>query len=270
MDVSVIILNYNTMQLTLNCISSLYEHTTGIDFEIILVDNASAEPGIDTITEKYPQVELIKSPENLGFSGGNNLGIQHARGRYILLLNSDTYLQENAIYASYLYMEQNSSVGVVSPRLVFPDGRLQSVAQRFPSVKYQLFELFRLQKILGKKISSRFLLGAFFHQDQTVEVDWVWGAFFMFRREIMDKLPNHKLDDEYFMYWEDVQWCMDIKKLGYRIFFFADTEIVHIHSGSKGKKNEMMVNNGIRFFQRNYSWLHRTLYKIIQTSFFRS
>lgn len=262
MDVSIIIINYNTADLTLQCLHSIRRYTEGIAYEVIVVDNASTETEPSVFQEAFPEIKLVASKKNLGFAGGNNLGIEQATGKYILLLNSDTILNGNAILATFQYMEKQPGAGVVSARLTYPDGRHQSAAQRFPSVKYQLIELLRLQKFLSKRRSGKLLLGAFFDHKETVKADWVWGTFFMFRQDILSKLPGARLDETYFMYCEDMQWCMDIRKLGYEIHFFADAEVVHLMGGSSGNKSEMMLQNGELFLQRNYSplqikWIKR-------------
>ncbi len=263
MDVSIVIINYNTLQLTRACIESVISYTKGLSYEIILVDNASTEEA-SILKEDYPSIHFIRSQVNLGFAGGNNLGITAATGKYILLLNSDTYLQQNALLITFNYLEKHSEAGVVSARLVYPDGRHQSAAQRLPSVRYLLIELFRIQKLLPKRSAGKLLLGAFFDNKENTTADWVWGTYFMFRREILKQLPEGKLDDRYFMYNEDMQWCIDIRKLGYQIHFCADAEVVHIMGGSAGKKNKMMEENGRLFMERNYSRLHRWLINILQ------
>jgi GT2 family glycosyltransferase len=267
MDVSIVIINYNTYALICDCVRSVIEFTKELTYEIIVVDNASKEFDSQSFKTKFPSVKLILSEENLGFAGGNNLGNQYATGKYILLLNSDTYLKENSILTTFKYLETRPKVGVVSARLIFPDGRYQSVAQRFPSPKYLLMELLRLQKFLPKKQAGKLLLGAFFNHDENTEVDWVWGAYFMFRKEILDRLPEKKLDDSYFMYFEDMQWCMDIKKLGYQIHYYADAEVVHIMGGSSGSKTKLMEQYEPVFLKRNYSkvevWLIQKLKKML-------
>jgi GT2 family glycosyltransferase len=265
MDVSVIIVNYNTYGLVVDCIESLYKHTSGIQFEVILVDNASFEFPANEFRAQFPQVKLIHSKENLGFAGGNNLGIAEATGKYILLLNSDTYLKENSLLITYNYMERNPKAGVTSARLVYPDGRHQSVAQRFPSVKYQLSELLRMQKFMPKKQAGKFLLGAFFDHKENTTADWVWGAYFFFRSELLNKMSGHKLDETYFMYNEDIQWCLDIHRLGYEVHFCAETEVVHIMEGSGGKKSKMMIENGELFLKKNFSPLKVKAIKILRS-----
>lgn len=251
-DVSVIIINFNTFQLTTNCITSVKHFTSGITYEIIVVDNASTEKDISLLLDEFPFIRIIKSPLNVGFAKGNNLGIIEAKGKYLLLLNSDTAMVENTLFKLLSHLEANPKVGVVSPRLIFPDGKHQSVAQRFPSIKYSLIELFRIQKLLPGGKAGRLLLGAFFDHRETVRVDWVWGACFMFPKFILGQLPGNKLDETYFMYFEDMQWCMDIQKLGYEIHFFADSEVIHLMGGSSGKKNAMMIENGNLFLRKNY------------------
>jgi len=252
-QVSVIIINYNTTELTFDCISSVIEHTHDLVYEIILVDNASRSFPAEEFRRLFPAVKLVMSPENLGFAGGNNLGIKQAAGDFILLLNSDTYLKDNAILKTYEYMLRRPKAGAVSARLVYPDGKHQSVAQRFPSVKYQLIELLRLQKLLPKRSAGRLLLGAFFRHDENTTADWVWGAYFMFRRELLAKMKDGKLDDTYFMYYEDMQWCMDIKRLGYEVHFCSDAEVVHLMGGSSGSKKQLMMQYESVFLEKNYS-----------------
>lgn len=261
--VSIIIINYKTYNDTKRCIDSIIKYTQSISYEIILVENGTYEFNHDNTTQWGDKVKLIISNQNLGFAGGNNLGLSYTIGEYVLLLNSDTYLTEDSISKSITFFKEQSQIGALTVRLVYPDGSVQSVAQRFPSIKYQLFELLRLQKILGKKISSKLLLGAFFDYNETTEADWIWGAYFLTKKEIIYQLPNRKFDDDYFMYWEDVQWCIDIKKLGYKIVYYADTTVVHVQAASGGKTNSIMLKSEQLFFTKNYSKLHFKLIKFL-------
>jgi GT2 family glycosyltransferase len=261
MDISIVIVNYNTPGLTQDCVASVVRYTSGLEYEIIVVDNGSTKGDISALPALFPGVRLLTSKTNLGFSGGNNLGIADAKGKYILLLNSDTYLKDNALLNVFTYAEQQKNLGALSLRLVYPDGRHQSVAQRFPSVKYTLIELLRLQKLMSKQKAGKVLLGAFFDHTDSVPADWIWGAFFFFPRALLQQLPGQKLDDTYFMYWEDVQWCQDIKKLGYNILFYAGAEVVHIHEGSKSDKSVQIQENEEKFYRRNYTSAYRYILK---------
>lgn len=260
-DVSIIIVNYNTYKLTCACIQSVLGFTKGVIYEIILVDNNSVEEEPVRYEALFPEIIVLRLNENLGFAKGNNAGLSLASGKYILLLNSDTELFEDSISITYRYMEVHPKAGVVSARLIFSDGRHQSVAQRFPSIKYMLLELFRLQKIVGKEKGGRLLLGSFFDHNSNAVVDWVWGAYFMFPRHIINKMKDGKLNDSYFMYAEDMQWCLDIKRLGYKVHYCAETSVTHIMGGSSANKSELMVESENLFFKKNFSSTYLFVYK---------
>jgi GT2 family glycosyltransferase len=253
---SIIIVNYNTFKLTTQCIQSIFGHTNNVQFEIILVDNGSSECNPNLFIQQFPEIQLIKSIENLGFSKGNNLGIKQSKGDFILLLNSDTKLKNNAIKTILDYLLSHPKAGVVSSKLIFPDGKHQSACQRFPSIRFQLFELLRLQKLF-KGVSGKILLGAFFDHNTNIEVDWVWGTCFLFRREILKRMPGGRLNEEFFMYSEDMQWCMDIKRQGYQIHYCADAEVIHYMGGSSGNKSELMKRNNALFLRNNFTFIHR-------------
>lgn len=232
MQVSIIIVNYNTFTLSCSAIRSVIKYSQNITFEIILVDNASTECPPECFLEIFSAIKLIKSSENLGFAKGNNLGITQAKGKYILLLNSDAALKNNAIEMAVARMDQELSVGVLSSKLLFPDGRLQHPAQRFESLSRELRELFRINKLMKEHSRSRYYLGEAFDHENEIECDWVWGTFFMFRKKILTQLPEQKLADHFFMYAEDLQWCYQIKKLRYKILYFPAAEVIHHLSGS--------------------------------------
>ena len=241
MDVSVIIINYNTFVLTSECIRSVIQFSSNIQYEIILVDNASTECDATGFLKEFPQIKLIKSSVNGGFAYGNNLGILKASGNYILLLNSDTVLEKNSIAMSLRYA-RNVNAGVLGCRMIFPDRRIQYTARRFRSIAWELLDLFRfIPFMMPYKKRSGLMLGRYFKHDENIECDWVNGAFFMFEKKILDQLPGNKLDDRFFMYGEDQLWCYQIKKLGYKIYFFCETTIIHIHSGSTDLKKQLAL-----------------------------
>ena len=240
--VSVIIINYNTFQLTCDCIASVFKFTKGVPFEIILVDNASTERNPSHFLEKFPSIKLIESKKNLGFAGGNNLGIQHATGDTILLLNSDTLLTEDSISLSVTQLQKDPSIGVLGCRQLFPDGALQYSARRFRSISWELLDLFRfVLYFFSPKARAHRMLGQYFLHDESLFVDWVNGAFFLFPRRLLNQLPQHQLDERFFMYAEDVLWCEQIKQAGYRVFFLATTSIIHITSGSTAISKQLRL-----------------------------
>jgi len=256
--VSIIIINYNTFQLTSNCIASIYQECIGMSFEIILVDNASTECEPSSFKSKFPDIVLIESPENVGFSKGNNLGIEVAKGEYILLLNSDTEMKNDAISPCVQYLKDNTKVGVVTTKLRYPSGEIQSTCQRFPNVMYNLLELVRFQKIFPT-LGGKLLLANFFDYHSIVKVDWTWGAFFMFPKAILKQLPNQKLHDDFFMYCEDMQWCLDMRKIDKEVHYIPNGEVIHYMGASKGAKKPLMIKNHETLMNSNFSYIHRVL-----------
>jgi hypothetical protein len=257
-QLSVVIVNYNTFELTAACIQSVIQHTHGLAYEIILVDNASTECEACLFEEKFPGIRVLAQSENLGFAGGNNAGIAQARGEVILLLNSDTLLLDNALLAAYEKIQRDTKIGALSVQLIFPTGEVQSCCQRFPSVTLELLELLRLQKLVSARQRAALLMGAFFNHRTEAEPDWVWATFFMFRRSILDGFAAKKLPDDFFMYGEDMQWCYLIrKKLGLTILYFPAAKVVHYLSASTNKnlnlnKQRAMIANEYAFIRKYY------------------
>lgn len=264
MDVSIIIINYNTEDLTFSCVKSVLEKSTGFSFELILVDNASMSFNTTRFHELNPAIKIIKSDINLGFAGGNNLGIRHASGDHILLLNSDCELVENSISMLLRVYTTLENPGAISPRIIYPDGMHQSVAQRFPSWYRNMLEFLRIHKLFSSNFRAKLFLGAYFRNDQTTEVDWIWGTCFFFRRELLYKLPEKKLNEAYFMYCEDIQWCLDFKNLGLKNYFFAETSVIHLMGGSSGNKNQLNKTSYVCFLRTNYSFFSRMLIKLTE------
>jgi GT2 family glycosyltransferase len=238
--VSVIIINYNTFRLTSTCIRSVYACTKGIPVEVILVDNASTECDPQDFKKEFPEIQLIVSERNLGFAGGNNLGLQKARGEYLLLLNSDTELKEDSVSLVVERLRRLANVGFLGCRMEYPSGQIQYTARRFRSISWELLDLFRfIPACMPYSIRSRRMLGKYFRHDQEVECDWLNGAFLMFDRKLLDHFPGNKLDDRFFMYAEDQLWCEQAKELGLRNYFISNTTIVHVNSGSSSIKKQL-------------------------------
>lgn len=268
MDVSVIIVNYNTFALTRACIASVLDKTKGVDAEIILVDNASTEKDPEEFSRIFPQIKLIKSPENLGFAKGNNEGLKYAQGEYILLLNSDTELINDAISISVKKMASDKRIGVLSAQLRYADERIQAVTGRFPRLSTELRELFRLNRNLTPDQRADIFLGDAFDHLSEKKVDWVWGAFFLTRREVINQFPENQLPDDFFMYAEDMQWCYWIKeKFGFDIVYYPEGKAYHYIGGSDtSSMNEWekfaakMLPNIHRFIKKEKGVLYSFLY----------
>jgi GT2 family glycosyltransferase len=240
--VSVIIINYNTFEITCDCIESVIRHTNGCAYEIVLVDNASPKDDPDEFLKRFPQINLIKSNENGGFAKGNNLGIAQAKGDVILLLNSDTVLTEDSISMAATAFAQHKAIGALGVRLTYEDGKLQHTARRFRSIKNELLDLCRpLLKLMPYEKRSEMMLNQYFRGDRNIWCDWVSGAFMMFGRELLTKFPDNKLDERYFMYGEDQLWCYQAQQLGYRNYYFAGTTVIHLHAASTEPAKQLQL-----------------------------
>jgi hypothetical protein len=170
------------------------------------------------------------------------VGLQNASGDIILLLNSDTYLKEDSISITANKFVSDKKIGVACCRMIYPDGGLQFAARRFRSISWELLDLFRfVLLLLPYKKRAQLMLGKYFKNDFDTTCDWVSGAFFMFRKEILLQFPNQKLDERFFMYGEDHLWCWQINQLGYVNKFFCDTTIVHINNGSTSIEKQLAL-----------------------------
>lgn len=251
MDVSVIIVNYNTCKMTNEAIDSVYEHTSGIDFEIILVDNASAD-GSKEFFEKKNGITYIYSQENLGFGQGNNLGLKYATGRNILFLNSDTLLRNNAIKVLSDYMDGNPDVGVCGGNLFNYEGK--------PTISYEIKRptfTRELNKVLGGRLYKYFYKDIHFNSSKKLkEVGYVSGADFMTRKSILDK--HSAFSPEFFMYYEETELAHRINKAGYKIMSVPEAEIVHLEGASNKKGNKSQFN------ELKYTWMSESFWKYLK------
>lgn len=259
--VSIIIINYNTYRLTADCIRSIHKHTSNVDYEIILVDNASTECEPEKFTAEFPFIHLVKSNKNVGFAGGNNIGITHAKGDEILLLNSDTVLLNDAISITSGKLNENDAAGIITCRMQYEDGRVQHNCQPFPSGLKIWMERMRLHRLLPSSIRSGFMQGHYFDYSKAGKPDWVWGTYMHFRKQMLKDFPNGKLQEDYFMYVEDLQWCFEARKHGWEILYEPSARIIHYSGGSSGPRNEIIHKNFDDFIRRNYSPIKKYLLK---------
>lgn len=234
MKLSIVIVNWNVRDLIRACLRSIDEHKGELDVEVIVVDSASADDSVALIAAEFPHVHLLAQSENVGLPRGNNIGIAHATGDYVLLLNPDTEIVGDALQQMIAYMEANPAVGLLGSQLLNPDGSHQSSRRRFPTVWTGIFESTWLQPLSPKSILRRYyVLDA--NDSQTVPVDWVSGAAMLTRHNVIEQVGG--MDEAYFMYSEELDWCRRIKDVGWEIVYFADAKIVH----HVGKSSEQAV-----------------------------
>ena len=228
-DLSIIIVNHNTKKLLTTCLKSIKESENRLVKEVFVVDNASAD-GSAQILEKFPGVKLIQNSKNLGFAKACNQAIRRANGRYILLLNPDTILEKNTLSEMILFMDKNPKIGVSTCRVELPNGEIDWASHRGFPTPWRSFSYFSR---LSKLFPSSKLFGGYHleYKDlkKTHEIDSPCGAFYLVQADVVKKVGL--LDEDYFMFAEDLDWSYRIKQAGYKIFYYPKVKIVH-HKGA--------------------------------------
>ena len=260
---SIIIISFNTKRLTEECIGSVLRKTKGITFEIIIIDNASADGSVEMLgkfEKKHPNIKVILNKDNLGFGQANNQGMKIARGAYVLLLNSDTKVTNNVLGEMVSWMDESPKVGIASCALKFPDGRIQGTGGYFPTLPRVLTWMSFVDDIpfLGKILKPFHPMHGLSPFDKNVnffkkrrEMDWITGAFFLIRREALRKVGY--FDKDYFMYVEEVDYCYRTKKAGWEIWYLPRWSIVH-YGGASSTAEFPLINEvkGLKTFYKKH------------------
>lgn len=254
-DLSIVIVNWNVREELRNCLASIYGGLREeLSFEVFVVDNASRDGSVEMVRGESPQVKLIVNQANLGFTKANNQGISQSRGRYILLLNPDTEVMGNALATMVGYMDRHPEVGLVGPQLLASDGSVQSSRRHFPSLTTAFLESTILQRwFANNRVIRRYY--ALDRPDEELQaVDWVVGACLMVRRETIEDVGF--LDEDFFMYSEELDWCYRIKRAGWQVVYFPEAKIIH----HEGKSSEQEIparhihfqESKITFFRKHH------------------
>ena len=240
MFLSIIIVSYNTKDLVKNCLQTVFGSNINFPFEVIVVDNNSGDGTVEMINEEFKEVKLIVNSKNLGYGRANNQGMKLAKGKYILLLNSDTEIINDVITKMVEWLEKRSEVGAVGCQLLYKNGKVQQSAGFIP----KLSKIFYWATFLDDLPILRDIIKPYHVSDinfykKEHEVGWVTGAFFLLRKEIFEKLGG--FDEKIFMYTEEIEWCMKIKKAGWKIFYTPKTSVYHLKSASPRNLNENAI-----------------------------
>lgn len=255
MDLSIVILNYKTRGLVKTCVRGLLSVPTSYLREIIVVDNASRDGTPEMVAREFPSVRVIVSNSNTGFGGGNNAGIAVAQGRYIITMNPDIAVLDDALDRLVVFMDQNSDVGFVGPRLSNPDGSMQHSCYRFPTPMIPVYRRTLLGRLgEGQAALADYLMTDWDHAE-TRDVDWLLGACIMMRREVVEKIGV--FDDRFFLYFEDTDLCRRAWEAGYRVVYHPEANIIHYHRReSAGSISSLFTNwitrehvkSGVKYF----------------------
>lgn len=230
MDLSIIIVSWNAKRLLLECLQSLtYEHSA-YSTEIIVVDNASTDGSPEAVQEQFPHVKLVRNDANLGFAKGNNIGIKQSIGEYICLVNSDVKVLKGCLDRMYDYMDRHPSVGILGPKILWPDLTLQDSCRKFPTLLNNLFPAIALDKAFPR---SKIFSGEhmrYFPHDRVRTVDSLVGCFLMVRREAIYQVGL--FDERFFIYVEEVDWCKRFWNSGWEVVFYPHAQVIHYGRGS--------------------------------------
>ncbi len=250
-DLSIVIVSWNVRDLLRQCLHSILAELPTCKLEVIVVDNVSTDGSAEMVRAEFPDVRLIVNAKNRGFPAANNQGIALAEGRYTLILNPDTEVISDALATMVAYADANPDVGVVGPQLLNEDRSIQSSRRRFPTLATALFESTWLQPCAPRRLLARYYV-----QDQpddaTLDVDWIKGAALMARREAIEQVGP--MDEGYFMYSEELDWCRRFKDAGWRVIYLPTAQVVHYGGRSS---DQVVTSRHIHFQTSKVRYFHK-------------
>ena len=260
-DISIIIVSWNAKEFLDECLQSIYKKALSCKLQTIVVDNASTDGAPDLVIEKYPQVNLIRNSENLGFAKANNVGIKKSTGRYVCLINSDAIVLEDCLELMCNYMNEKPKIGVLGPKVLNPDGSLQPTCREFPTFWKNICRAVALDKFFPKsKIFGGYYMMNWSH-GTVREVDYLSGCFMMVRRSAIDQVGL--LDDSFFFYAEDKDWCKRFWRAGWKVVYFPQAKAIHYLYGSSDKNPIKLYIQQTKANLQYYSKHHNRMAKIV-------
>jgi GT2 family glycosyltransferase len=257
-DCSIIIISYNVRDLLRDCLNSIVHSPIALNtphgnlptIEILVIDSASQDDSVTMLKNEFPQVRLFAHSDNIGYTKGNNIGLAHAQGRNVFLLNPDTVLLGDALPQLIRYLDENPAIGIVGPYTLNSDGSTQSSRRRFPTRLTAFFESTWLQPYAPPNMLKRFYV-----QDApdtaSMAVDWVQGSALMAKRAVYEQIGG--LDEGYTMYSEELDWCKRAKNAGWGVYFLGTAQIIH-HGGKSSEQVGAMKHI---YFQQSKLRYHR-------------
>lgn len=228
--ISIVLVNWNTRELLLDCIQSIYDNTEESRKEIIVVDNASTDGSVAAVRQRYPGVKLICNESNLGFSRANNIGIHESTGQYVCLINSDIKLIKGCLDILVKYLDNNKSVGLIGPKILNEDRTLQISCREYPTIWNNLCAALALNLIFPRAGIFSGEMMTYFRHDKKKQVEVLVGCFLLTRKEVINGLGG--LDERYFIYAEDMDWCKRINEEGWKVIFNPDAHAIHYEGRS--------------------------------------
>lgn len=251
---SIAIVNWNTSRLLEVCLESIYQHAPGFDFEVIVVDNASRDFDEAALRSRFPQARIVLNESNLGYARGNNQALDLAAGKYILLLNPDTQIRNDALDKLVEFMEAHPDAAAAGCRLVRPDGRVDRSVRSFPEPWPVAAEFLGLSKLFPRSRAFGAYRMTWFGYDEEAEVDQPMGSCLILSRAVLEKIG--RFDEDFPIFFNEVDWCYRAKLAGWRTYFTPSAEIVHYGGASTRQVRRQMRREShrslARFYRKHY------------------
>jgi GT2 family glycosyltransferase len=265
-EVTVSIVSFNTRELLAACLRSVFG-CVGITFEVHVVDNGSSDGSAELVARDFPQVRLTRSAQNRGFAAANNCVIREASGEYVLLLNPDTVVLPTTIANMVEFMRSRGEVGICGPKILFGDGRFQSCGYQFPTLMSELRLSSKLDKLLRRLIGDAPTLR---RATSPFEADWVDGACFLIRRKTIDQIGL--LDEQFFLYNEELDWCRRARTAGWRVYALPTVEMIHHQGKSSSQISDtslsLLVETRLRYYRKTYGTAMAALTSLVYVAGF--
>ncbi|MEN6371442.1 MAG: glycosyltransferase family 2 protein [Armatimonadota bacterium] len=255
MDITISIVNWNTRDELRHCLESVLAQE-GIDFEVIVVDNASSDESAAMVAHDFPQITLISNDKNIGFSKAHNQALEIAQGRYVMLVNPDTVLEErDTLLKIVTFADENPDAGIIGPRIENPNGSIQFSARRFPTLGAGLFRRTPLGKLFPNNRFVKSYIMSDWKHDEARDVDWVSGAALVIRQKTIADIGP--LDSGFFMYCEDVDWAYRAKKHGWEVCYYPMAKVKHRIGSASDQAPVRMIyqfhRSMFKFFTKHYA-----------------
>ena len=254
MDLSIIVVNWNSGHYLRHCLDSVFSRSVSLSFEVFVVDNASSDDSLTGLKEQFPRVQWLENEENVGFARANNQALKQARGRYLLVLNPDTVILDDALEQMIRLMDAHPGVGIGACQLLNSDGTIQRSCRSFPTLWTLLWDAILLDALLPpNRVTGRYEL-RYWHHDSERDVDQPAGAFLMVRRELLASVGF--MDERFFVYYEDVDWCFRAMQAGWRVVFWPAPKVLHHGGGSANSHythaSALMHESMLKYFRKHY------------------
>jgi len=258
LDISVILVSYNTLEMTKKALGNLFSSLGNLEMEVFIIDNASKDDSAGILRQGYPHISFIENKQNVGFGRANNQALPFVRGRYVLLLNTDAFVEPDTIAKTVQYMDVHPRCGILGVKLLGRDGTLQPSCRFFPTPWNIFLERTNLKRFFRH---TKMVDDMSWDHNSVRDCDWVPGCYYLIRKEVIDQVGL--FDPRYFLYYEEIDHCFAAKRAGWKVVYFPDTPVVHIggesakHEGEISSSSQqiesLQIESELLYFRKNHS-----------------